>query len=92
MSRYARGDIESDPGKSRWWCELPSHWSGANRHFDATGVSFTRRITSPSSIESVNTGMCFPCCSSAAMGKMIGVVFGSAATAGHARSVSSIVV
>src|SRR5437879_5740130 len=72
-----------------WWCELPSHMSGAKRHLSATGVSLTRRMTSPSSSESVNTGMCLPCCSSAAMGKMIGVVFGNAATAGHASSGSS---
>ena len=37
----------------------------------------------------MNTGMCLPCCSSAAIGKITGVVFGSAATAGHERSVSS---
>src|SRR6185295_4671888 len=74
------------PAKSRWCSEFPSHIMGVNST-RSPSFSDTRRMTSPHSMLSVNSGMCRPCCSRAAIGITIGVVLGRAATSVHLRSV-----
>jgi hypothetical protein len=57
--------------------------------FAAAPLNGACRAISPISIESVKTGMCRPCCSSAATGKTTGVSLPRAAMSGQVRSARS---
>ena len=73
-----------------WWCEFPSHMSGAIS--TRSGIAApTRRTTSPTSRLSVKTGMCCPCCSRAATGTTTGMSRERLPISGQVISCSSIV-
>src|SRR5215470_12440236 len=72
-----------------WWCEFPSHMSGPISTLFVIAVP-TRRTTSPTSRLSVKSGMCSPCCSSAATGTTTGMSRDRLLTSGHVISCSSI--
>src|SRR5215471_9239990 len=72
-----------------WWCEFPSHMSGPINTLFVIAVP-TRRTTSPTSRLSVKSGMCSPCCSSAATGTTTGMSRDRLLTSGHVISCSSI--
>ena len=73
-----------------WWCEFPSHMSGAISTRSAIATP-TRRTTSPTSRLSVKTGMWCPCCSSAATGTSTGMSRDRLPISGQVISCSSIV-